>query len=130
MAFGGAAGIFGDLGEPAGFPGGDQYIPPPNVEFEPKDFMSNFNPSMVTNPGATSFPAGFDPAKHPTWVVSNDATLLICPVMKRAIAIYDYQFNAPWFVSNGFLRINSINPSLYQFCFDPHHEPYPQTKGN
>ena len=142
MEFDGTNTLFRDLDAPLGFQ--DQYIPPPNLhippndmqmqppneQIAPTDFMSNFDPTMVTHPGATTFPAGFDPTKHPTLEIRNEATLLICPVTKKAIAFLDYQFNAPWFVSNGYLRKNPANPKLSKFCFDPHHEPYPQLKSN
>ena len=88
--------------------------------------MERFEPSKVMHPHAN-----VENSYNPYWktCAQSENHELIDPVTKRGIAIWDFHFNAPWFIGKGYLRINSQDATEFGFFFDPHFNPYPENRG-
>ena len=98
------------------------YTVPGNAPVQPRDFLNNFDPNLVCHPGVT--PEKYVPGQTPYLVSRENGMILTDPIINRFIAVYDYEYSLPWFVSRGYLRKNPRVNGDYKFLFDPSIDPF------
>ena len=92
-----------------------------------RPFMSEFIPSLVGS-SPTDSPEGRIKDIHPEWKLIAGVMQFFDPIDQKAIAVWDYKHNEPYFFENGFLRVDPRNGE-FRFVHDPTFFPYKPKKG-